>query len=303
MISIVRFVALFAALLVVGSNNGQDAQKPATPLQQTVQALRRIHTNCYEIAIPARAKPLLATLKKQLEDLVSATLADPSAAHLSASDLQFNINAKLKADGVLTDRSADTTADENYVDSRYDYGDVFEINVTQPAEHPDLLAVTTTIGICCGEDTSFYLYRRQSDRWSLALAYTAGYYDEISGAHGQVQFGISPADKAGKPFIVVANVNPWCTSNWQSLRYAVLREGRLTHRPQVLLEKTHSIFLNGDPSYSLDVGRDSFSFVFLDEKFMELLNRGVDVDLNDRRAKHLLKYRVSGLKVVKVIDR
>jgi hypothetical protein len=311
MVSISPIVILLTALLAVEfagiecapchSHEGQDEQKLVTPLQQTVQALRRIHTDCYDSGIPAKAKPLLATLKNELEDLVSVALADSGEAHLTASDLQFHINAKLKADGVLTHRSADVVVDENYADTGYDYGDVFEITVTQPPEHPDLLAVTTTVGVCCGEDTSFYLYRRHGYRWSLALAYTAGYYDEISGAHGQVQFGISPADKG--LFIVVANVNPWCTSNWQSLRYAVLRESRLAHRPHVLLEKTHSIFLNGDPSYSLVVGRDSFSFVFLDEKFMELLNKGVDIDLNDRRAKRLLKYRVSGLNVVKVIDR
>ena len=313
MLSISRIVIVVASLIAVEfavgeyaqcySRQVQDAQKPVTPLGQTVQALRKIHTDCYDTGIPPKAKPLLGTLKKGLEDLVSDVLADSSATDLSAGDLQFAINAKLKADGVLTYRSTDVVVDENYVDSGYDYGDVFEITVTQPAGHPDLLAVTTTIGVCCGEDTSFYLYRRRSYRWSLALAYTAGEYDEISGAHGQLQFGISPADKKGERFIVVANVNPWCTSNWQTLRYAVLRESRLPHRPHVLLEKAHSIFLNDDPSYSLVVGRDSFSFVFLDEKFMELLNRGVGIDVNDSRAKRLLKYRVSGLKVVKMIDR
>ena len=230
-------------------------------------------------------------------------LGDSRAAHLSASNLQLAINAKLKADGVLTDQSTDVVVGENYRDTGYDYGDVFEITVTQPVGHPDLLAVTTTIGVCCGEDTSFYLYRRHGFGWSLALAYTAGYYDEINGAHGQVQFGISPADKGGKLFVVVANVNPWCTSAWQSLRYAVLRESGQAHKPHVLLEKAQTIYLNDDPSYSLIVRRDSFSLVFLDEKFMDLLNKGVEIDLNDRRAKRLLKYRVSGLKVVKAIDR
>jgi hypothetical protein len=313
MVSISPIVILLTALLAVEfvgsecaqcySHEGQDVQRVLTPLQQTVQALRRIHTDCYDTG-PANAKQLLATLKNELEDLVSDALADSGAAHLSASELQAHINAKLKADGVLTTyERADVVVDEKYVDPGYDYGDVFEVTVTQPAEHHDLLAVTTTIGVCCGEDTSVYLYRKHGYRWSLALAYTAGAYDEISGAHGRVQFGISPADSEGKFFIVIANVNPWCTSNWQSLRYAVLRESRLAHSPHVLLEKAHSIFLNGDPSYSLVVGRDSFSFVFLDEKFMELLNKGVDIDLNDRRAKRLLKYRVSGLNVVKVIDR
>jgi hypothetical protein len=292
MVAISPIVIFLAALLAFDL----DVQRPVTPLQQTVHALRRIHTDCFDTGIPAQAKPLLAELKNDLEVLVTDVLADPRAAHMSASDLQSAINAKLKSDGVLTSRSTD-----DY--SRYDYGDVFDVTVKQPVGHPDLLAVTATIGICCGEDTSFYVYRRHGSKWSIALAYTAGDYDDVSGAHGQVQVGISPADKSGKFFIVVANVNPWCTSNWQSLRYAVLRESSLAHKPHVLLEKQHSILLDDEPSYSLIVGPDSFSLVFLDEKFMELLNKGVDVDPNSKRAKRVLKYRVAGANVVKLIDR
>jgi hypothetical protein len=313
-VSVVTFVAALAAIsgVIALATHVQDPraevqaagdQAGASQLVRTVQALRGIHTDSYDTRIPPGASSLLSDLKGQLEQLVSQTLADPGAANASPSDLQDRINNKLKADGVLSPRSGETVVDQNYVDAGYDYGDVYDIAVTQPADYPDLLAVTTSVGVCCGEDTSFYLYRKHPDGWSLALVYSAGGYEEVDGARARFQLGISPPDQVGNFFIVVADVNPWCTSNWQSLRFAVLCVGPSPTSPQVLLRTERTIFLDQEPVYSLEVRRDSFRLRFLDEKFMELLNRGEDVQLNDPRTKRLLEYRVSGSTVTKSIDR
>ncbi|HEU4388636.1 MAG TPA: hypothetical protein VFV34_12620, partial [Blastocatellia bacterium] len=120
---------------------------------------------------------------------------------------------------------------------------------------------------------------------------------------GLVQFGISPEDKDGESFIVVASVNPWCTSNWHSVRYAVLREGPTAHEPRVILETSRWAFLGNDPVYSLTVGRSSFTLALFDEKSFEFLeNDGYDIARTGSWPQHILKYRVSGSDVTNVLD-
>src|SRR5262249_7368468 len=152
----------------------------------------------------------------------------------------------------------------------YVYGDVYDIRIQQPEAHPDLLAVTTTIGVCCGDDTSFYLFKRENAEWRLVLAQEANDYDEIDGAQGRFTLAISPPDKQGKFFVVTANVNPWCTSNWQSLRYQVLRIGQSAYEPQILLSEKGTIYLAVDnPVYELKVQRNRFFLKFYGDGFTE----------------------------------
>src|SRR5262249_7376806 len=92
----------------------------------------------------------------------------------------------------------------------YVYGDIEDINIQEPDGHPDLVAATTTLGVCCGSDTSLYLFQRSESAWHLILAQEAEEYDEVSGAQEMFEYRISPPDSDGRFFVVTANVNPWC---------------------------------------------------------------------------------------------
>lgn len=276
------------------------APPPQTPLQTVVSSLRRIHVDGSDTRVPAEARPRLDTLKTEIERVVSETLADPFAAGRDASDLESSVNVRLANEGVLIEPSDDTTVYESDLDTGYDYGDVYPVTVTAPPGHTDLLVVTTTIGVCCGTDTSLYLYRKRDHRWSLSLAYAAHDYGDVSDAHGQFQVRVSLMDHARESFVVVANVTPWCTSNLRALRYAVLRESGIAHEPDVLLQTRRSIFLDEAPNYSLDVDGDTFELVFRGDKFMKQMADGAEFD--DPGTKTTLRYRVSGTSVSKILE-
>ena len=46
--------------------------------------------------------------------------------------------------------------------------------------------------------------------------------------------------------MVTADVNPWCSSNWQQLRYKVLRPGEDPRHSQVLLDEIPSAYKDID---------------------------------------------------------
>jgi hypothetical protein len=47
-------------------------------------------------------------------------------------------------------------------------------------------------------------------------------------------------------------VSPWCTSNWQSLRYRVVRAGADPYFPDLLLAADRTIYLGNDPLFQLE---------------------------------------------------
>ena len=258
----------------------------AAAVAQTVRSLRRISTDFLHYDdVPVAARPLLTCLKHQLRDLISSTINAESNGSDTPQQLRTLILTQLRNDGVTmtAEEPEEDVADENNLDPPYVYGDIFDISIEQPGGHPELLVATTTIGVCCGADTSLYLFKKSGDGWKLTLAQEAGEYEDVSGAHGSFQYEISKPDGNGNFFVATANVNPWCTSNWQSLRYSVMRVGPSAYQPRVLLNASDTIYLGVDQPYNLDVKGNSFSLDFEGEsKNPDELNR-----------RHFLKYRVS----------
>jgi hypothetical protein len=184
--------------------------------------------------------------------------------------------------------------DENYVDSGYDYGWIHSITVARPPRCLDLIAVTTTIGVCCGEDTSLYLFKREGSEWTLILADEVNGYPLISGARGRFEFGVSWPDDSGKFFVVATSVNPWCTSNWQAITYRVLRPGPTPYEPRVLLSRTQTIWLIDEPPYRLDVRYNRFTLSFHDERYLDMQSNDEDVAIDDPKSMRIIKYTVEG---------
>jgi len=57
-------------------------------------------------------------------------------------------------------------------------------------------------------------------------------------------------------------MNPWCASNWQSLRFYVVRPSGDPYAPRVLLNEKDSIYLGDDPMYSLEDETAGFALKF-----------------------------------------
>lgn len=246
----------------VTTNTARSNDEANDSIKQTVSKLREIKTDDMNPNIPVAAKPLLTLLKHQLRDLISDTINARNNQQQKPQRLRASIINKLKSDGITVKEPKEEVVDEDYVETEYVYGDIYNVAIEQPAKHTDLIVATTTLGICCGEDTSFYIFKHNGAQWELVLAQEANDYDEITEAHGRFQYAISPPDNSNNFFVVTANVNPWCTSNWQQIRYAVLRVGSGAYEYKTILSEEDTIYLGNERPQRIAVRADGFTLSF-----------------------------------------
>lgn len=266
----------------------------AALVAQTVEELREIKTEQFDNNIPPAAKPLLMRLKHQLRDLIAGTINARRARGKALWHTQSDLLAELGDAGVTVEDQAVVLYRQSYFQEPYAYGDIFGLSLEQPDDHPELLVATTTLSLCCGDDTSLYIFSNTGGRWDLLLAEESNDYDDVSGAQGSFQYAISPADENHEFFVVTTNVNPWCTSNWQSLRYKVLRPGSDAYQPRIILSNKDTIYLGRNPPYSLKLKGDVFSLTFDGDEFMERMNNEEESSPKTHARSHVVKYRISG---------
>jgi len=222
-----------------------------------MKALSKAKVKAMESDIPPEVRPLFTELKHALLTSISKTINDKSLQWKSTEELKTAIVAKLKTAGIKIPR------DEEGEKPEYSYDGYQDITVEKPAYYDNLLVVTTSLWVMCGEDTSFYVFRKEGQKWTLVLAEEANDYKDILGAHSWFGYSISPPDKKGVFYVVTANVNPWCSSNWQGLRYSVYRLGRSAYNPKVLFKNKATIYLGIDPPiYKIDTKADKFTLEF-----------------------------------------
>lgn len=220
-----------------------SAASQVKSISQTIRDLRKAWQINEAPSVPddprirPAARTLLKKLKHQLRDLLLDTINAQDHRIRSPERLKSNLLAKLKKSGIPV--------------GGYEIGDITGISIQRPERHPNLLAFTTTLGILCGNDTSLYLARWRGIRWELILALEANDYKEIDGAQGLFKYAISPPDRKGDFFVVVVDINPWCTSNWQAIRYKVFRVGSKPYRPKRIMSRKETVYLGSDLTYRL----------------------------------------------------
>lgn len=263
-----------------------------TAISQTIRQLQQFKTNDYDTRVPDAARPLLTLLKQQLLNLINETIQAPENQGKSPAQLRAITIKKLAKLGIKLGYWTEDTPDT------YIYGYISKITLQHPPKNPNLLAVTTTIGVCCGEDTSLYIFQKHLSRWLLVLRHEANNYAEVSGAHGRFRYAISSLDRNHHFFVVTARVNPWCTSNWQMLYYQVLRPGLQPALPQVLLSEKESIYLGNEfgnkPAYRLKLIGNTFALRFETDATKREMDEGYTYHLLT------LRYEVKGNHVKRI---
>lgn len=274
--------AALACLILAAADSNAPARNNSDSandsIASTVRALRQVNGDeAYDSKIPTEARALLTKLKHQLRDLAQKTLDADAAASTPASVLQARVLAALRREGVSTGGPTDDV---------HTFGSVMAIDVTQPRGHRDLIAVTTTVSVHCGSDTSLYLFRREGARWRLALADEANGYEQVNGAREYFDFRVSTPDAQARFFVVVADVNPWCTSSWQMMRYRVLRFGEDAYAPRVVMNGEEAIYLGTDlEGFRLTADADTFTLQF---------DSNQSLDPGRLIRPHVLKFRIEG---------
>lgn len=203
-------------------------------IQQTLQSLRTISVPEDETRVPPEARRLLKTAKAELRELATASLrgqlADPDAAAAHLHDALLVPDVPETAYGGLA------------------------IDVTT---HGDTIAVDAQFAVPCGDDSALFLFRYDG-AWKLVLDRESNDYDEISGGAGSLAFDVSPPDANGSVLVISADVSPWCTSNWQALRWRVDRVGR--DHATLVTQQHDSVYLDDD--LKLDATATGFSIEY-----------------------------------------
>ena len=263
----------------------------AAQAARTQAALRNFKTDWMDTFIPDGAAPLITSLKHQLRDVILNVLNARSPEPVSPDVAQSIVLSSLASQGVKVEQPHSTDLAPAPGEHEYVYGDIYEVTVRQPTSDPDLLAITTTLGVCCGDDTSLYLVRRQGQRWALIIADEADGYTEVNGAQGNFQYYVAEPDAEGNFFLVTAGITPWCTSNWQELRYKVTRPGSDARTPRVLMTAKDVIYLQDDPIFELSGDPTGFSLRF---------QAGYSLDPGVFARDHILRYQVQGNQTLRV---
>lgn len=238
--------------------------------------------------VPPAAQKFLPIFKEGLRQRITLSLNAHAAS--SPEILRSLILVDLAKDGIEPFSSEEF--ENNYNPKEGDFGYLVELEVRQPTHHPELLAVVTTISIPCGSDSSLDLYHRVGSAWELSMVVESNGYADVSGAQGSFQFAVSPPDAEGNWFVVTADVNPWCSSNWQSLRYKVLRPGNAANLPQPLLKEETGIYIGVDQPYRLTVRQKGF-------EIRNVASQSLDAGLLTRV--HINKYEVEGDNVKRIV--
>lgn len=278
-------------LLQVGLAAAESGISETPDIAQTVKAMRQIRTDSMETEIPAAAKPLITTLKHQLRDLIHKSLNAHAGKSKHIPRAQKAVLQELKKQGFIVKSPNTIVMDENHDKQSCVYGDIDKVALKNLPHHPDMAAGITTIGLCCGQDTSLYIFKKSGQKWELIMAWEADDYDEVSGAHGYFRYAVSLHSDMSRFFVVTSDVNPWCISNWQSIHYYVLRVGKTPYQPEILLQKSETVYLGNDNSGDITILPNGFKIRF--DAY-----QGLDVGVLVRR--HIAAYRIDGNNVRRV---
>lgn len=265
------------------NQNYADVDQIAATMQE-FKKYQSTHTD-----VPVEIRPLLTKLKHQVRDLIIEVINDPINKGKSADQLNEFVKTALKNNATIDEHNKNFEAFINdpkgdlWAETNLLYGDIGEIKFEYPKDHADLLVATTHLPVYCGEDSSFYLFKREQDQWKLNIAQEANDYDTVAGAQGWLEYAISPKDSNDHLFVVTYNTTPWCTSNWQSIRYQAMRAGTDAYQPKILVQNQETIFLSGDET-KLDVTGDGFTLQFDGE------HKNPDILVK----RHIVKYQIKG---------
>jgi hypothetical protein len=287
-----RYVRLLGFYFIAGVSLAGPANGQSDSIAHTVKQLRSIPVSeepgfDLPYSVPESVQPLLTQLKHQLRDLISETITENPS--LSGRRLRREVLRRLATTGVhLADRTEYKSIEEV---PPFTYGGIWDVSFHKPKGHRNLIAVVTTLEIGCGDDSSLYLFERRKSGWELVLARESLGYEEVRDAQGHFDFGVSLPDKHGNWFVVATSITPWCTSNWRSLRYHVLKPGESAYTPTVMFSATEGIYIGTDEPLRLYVKQDSFSVDHIDR---------FDLDDGLHNRVHVRRFVVKGDSVTRV---
>jgi len=152
------------------------------------------------------------------------------------------------------------------------YGQILKVAVDRkPNGLPTWAALKTTLGVMCGEDSSLYLLEREDTGWKVRLAVESELKKDVSTALGWPVYGFSKAGLDDRFLLVSTNINPWCSSVWQTLRVTAYVITTGPNHAKRVFNEDKTICIEDD--VDMQVQGDGFQVKYLGEMSLSPGNR------------------------------
>jgi hypothetical protein len=274
-IRLLRASLLLAVFMIPVSNDGPRCDESLATSLQKLRKLPESEEYSYG-TVPPEAQSALLKIKRELRDLILFRLNHAEPGQDLARETRDGLIHELKDQGIVVGKEPDYRTELGY-------GYVLQVNVESLGNDASLVVTTTRLSITCGDDSSLMVFRRGPSGWQTILVDEAPIYDQISGAHGSLEWRASERKSKGSILLVVAEIPQWCSSVWRPLRYRAYRVGSGFEKPvQLISDSTEAIAM--DEGYAIHVEPFSFALSYSAN------------DENDpgSRVKKTVKFRVHG---------
>jgi hypothetical protein len=125
---------------------------------------------------------------------------------------------------------------------------------------PQLLTVTFTFHIPCGDDNVLQVFERNGNQWRERLLWQSPPYKAINGAFGDIfEYALLQSSAGSAWRLVVVHGKPWCTSRFSSFAIDVLDPASDPMHPVILWHTDRSYSLS-DFAPRLSASGDIFEF-------------------------------------------
>jgi hypothetical protein len=257
LIAVTICISLFA-----GKSNAID-NTSLVRLKNTVNTLRQIEVEPGDTNIPKVALPLLTDLRRQIQHLVKSSLArtdEPRIVRQLVVDALNGIGASIGP------------PDDSGESSWRPYGALTFLSIEKPNNAINTIFVVASISLNCGTDSALWIMKKKASGWQCIFADELNQYDSLDSAHSHFSYRLLP-DGADDFYLAVADVSPWCSSWWRTIRYRLYQLNVKKEESKPLLTKHDDIWIGGfrDPFYVLSTADNQFILEYYGGKTEEPL--------------------------------
>jgi hypothetical protein len=169
------------------------------------------------------------------------------------------------------------------------YGYQFAFHARASNDERRLISITAEFQIRCGSDKLLFVFAPKNGTWLEVLRWQSKPYEDVAGAFWAFDYAISPPDEIGNWYVVTKHVTPWCTSNWRTVRYSVLRPAVNSSAPREVFAGSDSIYL----------GDDDFGNIAAEKSAFELKFQGASIDPGIHNRIRIKRFNVSSDKITR----
>lgn len=231
-------------------------QRAAADVAQERRVMLTLPAAASDPAISGAAIQAITEIKNRLSQVVQAYMACAPVASIPDPE-------RIKKD--LSELAHAFSKGASYKGQPEDSGKFgFELrfSVRVSGDAGGLVSIAPSFSLPCGTDTLLLIFARERDSWRQVIRWQSPPYRELSGAAGDLLYGISAPDSSKAWYVLVTYIEPWCSSTWSVLHYEVLRPAADDSKQKVLLREFDEIWWGGDNLPTLAVKPAAFELRF-----------------------------------------